>query len=78
MFSLLCHFSKSGYSGQTYIDHNDWLLPTTDLQLGCVWNFIHVRAHNERWRGGVKKNLDNMVFFPKMPLGIQILHTQPL
>ncbi|EDL75726.1 rCG50991 [Rattus norvegicus] len=23
MFSLLCHLSKSGYSGQTYIDHND-------------------------------------------------------
>lgn len=47
--------------------HNPQRLPTTNLQLDCLWSFIHlVKAHSERvGAGGVKekKDLDNMFFF---------------
>lgn len=60
-FSLLCHLSKSRFSGQTYMNHKDLLLSYNQLLVQ-----LYLEFHMKRWRmgrGGEKKDLDNTFFF---------------
>jgi hypothetical protein len=58
LFSLLCHLSKSGYSGQTYISHNGGLLPTTAYsQAVCGIPFIMSEPTMNRQREELRRRI---------------------